>query len=170
MFRIGDSIVHLRHGAGVITETRQIEREGQKRTYVCIELTGNQGMLMVPQEKFDNGEVRPAMTDMRFIADVMKEPPQPLLDDHRARQNQIKEMVRSHDPRQLTEALRDLYWREATDKLTFTDTQLRDKLLRQLAQEISLQPDTTYEDIRRELQDMMAEIIQMHMTAQQAIV
>ena len=170
MFRIGDTIVHLRHGAGVIKETRVIEREGQKRNYVCIELTANQGTLMIQEEKFETGEVRPAVTDNHFIANIVQEPPQALLDDHRARQNQIKEMMKSHDPRQLAEALRDLCWREATDKLTFTDTQMRDKLLRQLSQEMSLHPQTTYDEARNWLLDTLNEAIQEHLAAHQAVV
>jgi RNA polymerase-interacting CarD/CdnL/TRCF family regulator len=170
MFRIGDSVVHLRHGAGVIKETRIIEREGQKRTYVCIELTSNQGTLMIQEEKFDGGDVRPAITDTQFIIRIFKEYPQALQDDHRVRQNEVKDMMKSHDPRKLAEALRDLCWREATDKLTFTDTQMRDKLARQLAQEMSLAPNATYEEARNWLLETLNEAIQEHLAARQAVV
>ena len=62
MFKVGDMIVHQRHGAGTVIEPRTIEHDGQTREYFCIELSGDRGLLMVPRENVNEDEIRPALT------------------------------------------------------------------------------------------------------------
>ena len=162
MFKAGDKIVHVRHGAGVVKEPRTITREGVDTIYFCVELSDNRGMIMLPEEKMNTDEIRIAMNNMDVIEEVMQAPPEPLEDDHRARQNTIKEKIKTHDPRILAATLRDLAWRESVDKLTFTDTQLKDQAQRLLAQELALDPDIAMDVARKRISTLLNTAIANH--------
>lgn len=162
MFKVGDTIVHQRHGAGTVIEPRIIEHDGQKREYFCIELSGDRGLLMVPRENINEDEIRPALTDMHLIDDVFQKPPQELGNDHRVRQNTIRAKIKTRDPRQLAQALRDLSWREHTDKLTYTDSQLKDQVQRLLTQELALNPSVAPETARARLNQLVKAAITSH--------
>ncbi len=162
MFKVGDMIVHQRHGAGTIIEPRVIEHDGQAREYFCIELSGDRGLLMVPRENVNEDEIRPALTDTELIADVLQNPPQELGNDHRVRQNTIRAKIKTRDPRQLAQALRDLCWREHTDKLTYTDSQLKDQVQRLLTQELALNPAVTPDAVRTRLNQLIKTAIASH--------
>jgi RNA polymerase-interacting CarD/CdnL/TRCF family regulator len=162
MFKVGDKIVHQRHGAGTVIEPRTIDHDGQTREYFCIELSGDRGLLMVPRENVNEDEMRPALTDTDVIAAVLQKPPQELGNDHRVRQNTIRAKIKTRDPRQLAQALRDLCWREHTDKLTYTDSQLKDQVQRLLTQELALNPSLTPDAVRNRLNQMVKAAIAQH--------
>jgi RNA polymerase-interacting CarD/CdnL/TRCF family regulator len=162
MFKVGDAIVHQRHGAGTVIEPRIIEHDGEKREYFCIELSGDRGLLMVPVENVNEDEIRPAITDTAMIDEVLHKPPQELGNDHRVRQNTIRAKIKTRDPRQLAQALRDLCWREHTDKLTYTDSQLKDQVQRLLTQELSLSPSMAPDSARAHLNDLVRKAMAAH--------
>lgn len=165
MFKVGAKIVHARHGAGTVTEIRTIEREGEAREYLCVELMNGRGLVMLPTDKLNPDDIRTAMTDFDTIRDVLNDTPEELQTDHRARQNKIKAQIKSRDPQQLAQALRDLAWREHTDKLTYTDAQLKDNAQRLLAQELALSPDIALETARNQLIDLVQDAINTHAEA-----
>lgn len=162
MFKAGDKIVHVRHGAGIVKEPRTIIREGVETIYFCVELSDRRGMIMLPAEKMNTDEIRIAMNNLDVIEEVIQASPEPLEDDHRARQNTIKEKIRTHDPRILAATLRDLAWRESVAKLTFTDTQLKDQAQRLLAQELALDPDIALDVARKRISALLNIAIENH--------
>lgn len=162
MFKPGDTIVHARHGTGTVEEHRKITRNDITREYLCIKLTANNSLIMIPLDSLDEDEIRPAMVDLDLIADVLTKPPQPLDNDHRERQSIIRDMLKSRDPRQLTRALRDLCWREYESKLTFTDSQLRDKAYHLLAQELALSSASYATEARQRIESLITQAIERH--------
>lgn len=165
MYSAGDKIVHLRHGAGAVLEPRRIEREGTIKEYFCVDLIGGRGLLMIPIEKLDITEFRPAITDFQLIQAELRSTPQSLEADHRTRQQHLKDQIRSQQPENLIRALRDLCWLEHIDKLTFTDAQLKDQLMRMLAQELALSPQWTFETARQQLLSVVDEALDAHVQA-----
>ncbi len=136
MFDIGDTIVHSRYGAGTVVGEKTITLSGEARSYICIQLTGERGTLMVQPEEVDPAEVRMTMDDMSLIRDVFDNAPQEMSDQHRSRQSTLRAKLRSNDPRQVAQALRDLIWRERTASLTNTDRRLMDDARKKLLQEL----------------------------------
>lgn len=163
MFKAGDKIVHQRHGAGTVMEPRVIERDGERKEYFCIELIGDRGMLMIPAANVDSAEIRSAMLDTNLISTIMSKPPAPLSNDHRARQNQLKAQIKTRDPKELAAALRDLCWRERTDKLTFTDAQLKDSAFRLLTQELALNPSFALDTARTQINLIIENTMTAHL-------
>lgn len=169
MFKTGDRIVHQRHGAGTVMEPRMIERDGERKEYFCIQLIGERGMLMVPAENVNTEEIRLAMLDTHLIKSILQETPEPLANDHRARQNKLKAQLKTRDPKELARALRDLCWRERTDKLTFTDAQLKDMAFRLLAQELALNPAYALDSARTQINLLIDKAMKAHLAAAAAV-
>ncbi|MDQ7025688.1 MAG: CarD family transcriptional regulator [Anaerolineae bacterium] len=159
MFELGDKVVHIRHGAGVVIETRTIVFEGKSRDYFCIQLNDARHTLMIPVENVDAEELRPALKGTQLIEEVLQTEPCELSDNYRARQADIRDKLKSRNPRKLAQALRDLAWLEYTHKLTNTDTRLRDKVIKALARELALKPETTV----RNAQSAIVEIVEKAM-------
>jgi RNA polymerase-interacting CarD/CdnL/TRCF family regulator len=164
----GDTIVHARYGAGKVLETRTLAFSGEEKSYVCIELADDRGTLMIPQEEFEEEELRPAMTDTQTIRRVFESEPQPLSDNHRSRQGKIDKMIKSGNPNKIAQALRDLAWREAIHKLTATDSRLKGDAMKRLAEEFALSPKVTIAGIRKRITTLLSEAIDKHQASEQA--
>lgn len=162
MYDEGTHIVHQRHGAGTVLPTRIVTQDGEPREYFCIELSNNRGMVMIPHENLNADEIRPALTDMTVIREVLHQPPEDLGGDHRARQNTVRALLKHREPKQLAQALRDLAWRERSTKLTFTDSQLKEEAQRLLTQELALAPTMDTDSVRSALNRMVQEAMTAH--------
>jgi hypothetical protein len=62
----------------------------------------------------------------------------------------------------LAEALRDLSWLEKTDKLTSRDSQLRDRVIKALAEELALRPNSNLETAKSWLQECVDSSMRYH--------
>ena len=140
-FNVGDTIVHKRYGTGTVVGEKTLTMRGEKREYICIELTNDRGTLMVQPDEIDPEEVRETMADLSIIRDVFGNPPEELSDQHRSRQPHIQAKIRSNDPRKVAQVVRDLLWRKHSDRLTDTDQRLLDEAREKLLRELKLSPD-----------------------------
>lgn len=162
MFQPGDKVVHARHGAGVVIESRTLVYEGKEREYFCIQMNDQRHTLMIPFESIDEDELRLAMDDTDIIEEVLNAEPQELADNYRSRQATIKDKLKTRDPRELAEALRDLSWLERTHKLTNTDSRLRERVVKALARELSLRPRMSLTTARQRIQTLVKEAMDKH--------
>lgn len=163
MFKPGDMVVHVRHGAGTVIEKRVLTYDGEEREYFCIEMNGDRRTLMIPVENMDSDELRPAMTDIDSIATVFNKAPEELDENYRTRQNDIRLKIKSRNPFQLAQALRDLVYLERTQKLTTTDLRLRDQVMQALAKELALKPSLTVAKARQQLQELIEHAMVEHL-------
>jgi RNA polymerase-interacting CarD/CdnL/TRCF family regulator len=170
MFEPGDKVVHIRHGAGVVIETRTLVYEGKERIYFCIQLNDARHTLMIPVENVDTEELRPALVGTQLIEEVLETAPLELSDNFRARQSDIRDKLKSRNPRKLTQALRDLVWLEHTHKLTNTDIRLRDSVLTALARELALRPETSIRNAQVTIMDLVNKAVQSHLANRPEIV
>lgn len=163
MFEPGDKVVHVRHGAGVVIETRTMTYDGKKREYFCIEMNDDRRTLMIPVENIDEEELRPAITDISLIEEVLNNEPAELDDNYRTRQANIRQKLKTRNPQKLAQALRDLVWLERTHKLTNTDTRLRDSVIQALSRELALKPSLSVANARKRLEDLVNAAITEHL-------
>ncbi len=161
MFDIGDTIVHSRYGAGKVVGEKVVSLNGEERSYICIELTGDRGTLMVQPEEVDPEEVRETLDDLNIIREVFNSKPQKLSDQHRSRQPRLQAKIRSNDPKKVAEALRDLVWRERVDRLTETDKRIMNNARRKLMQELKISPQVSAAN--RKLNEIVEEAIHKHL-------
>lgn len=141
MFNIGDTIVHNRYGAGTVVGFKSVTLYGEERTYLCIDLTGGRGTLMVQPEEVNLEEVRMTIDDLTLLRAVFEAPPERLSDQHRSRQPKLNAKLQSNDPRKIAQVLRDLIYRDRIAGLTETDKRIRDKARNKLLAELKLSPN-----------------------------
>jgi CarD family transcriptional regulator len=163
MFEPGDHVVHIRHGVGVVMEKRTLTYEGKERIYFCIQLHEARNILMIPVENVDEGELRLALIGTQLIEEVLQNDPNELSDNFRIRQSDIRDVIKSRNPRKLTQALRDLAWLEYRHKLTNTDIQLRESLLTALARELALEPETSVRNAQITILELVKKAMQTHL-------
>jgi RNA polymerase-interacting CarD/CdnL/TRCF family regulator len=168
MLSIGDTIVHNRYGAGTVVGLKTVQLYGETREYVCIELSANRGTLMVQPDEVDREEVRQTLQDMSLIREVFANAPEVLPDSHRSRQPTLQAKLRSNDPRQIAEVLRDLMYRDQTSGLTETDKRIRDKALSKLVAELKLSENI--DEATQKLNRIMEKALEQHIEGLDAAV
>lgn len=162
MLEVGDAIVHLRYGAGTVTGTRTVTRDGEERLYYCIEIVNNAGTLLIPQDQIDEADLRYALGDTTLIERVMENPPEELDDKHQIRQSAIEKKLHSRNPRLIVQALRDLTWRQYTGRLTGTDKRLRDSAFEKLVNELTLSTSMAADTARDRVNHIIEDAMQHH--------
>ena len=162
MLEIGDRIVHPRYGAGVVTGFRTMTYSGTERRYYCIELVADRGVVMIPEDTIDETEMRTEITGLDMIRTVMERAPVELDGDYRVRQHRIREKLRSGEPRQIIQALRDLCYRERVKKLTPSEEQMKARALSLLADELALRQGLDVDTARLRLNAIIQSTMQTH--------
>lgn len=160
VFKEGDPIVHPSHGAGRVVAIKTWLVDGVERRYYSIELVNDHGMLMIPIEQAEEAGLRRATVDRGNLYDLLNEEPNELDSDHRKRQAEVADRIRSGDAGLVTEALRDLAWREHTDSLTERDQKLKAEAEQLVIGELALQPDLDLESAAEQLHEQMQEAIE----------
>jgi RNA polymerase-interacting CarD/CdnL/TRCF family regulator len=163
MFNIGDTIVHNRYGAGTVAGFKSVTLYGEKREYLCIELAGGRGTLMVQPEEVDLEEVRMTMDDLSVIRKVFEAQPETLSDQHRSRQPKLNAKLHSNDPKKIAQVLRDLIYRDRVGGLTETDKRIRDTARNKLLAELKLSPNVA--SATNKLNDLIEEAMAKHFAA-----
>ncbi len=161
MYSRGDQIIHPRYGAGTIVGKKKLTFKGKKRSYHIVELVGDRGEVMIPVEAASNMNIRPAITDLTVIEETFAKPPAELSDDYRSRQAKIQKQIQTREPEAMARALRDLFWREQTDKLTSVEMKMKSSLMKMLSHEIAvICAEMTVEKATSQLTHMLYTMVQ----------
>jgi len=161
MYSRGDQIIHPRYGAGTIVGKRKMTFMGKMRSYHIVELVGDRGEVMIPVEAATDMNIRPAIEDLSVIETVFAAPPSELSDDYRTRQATIQKQIQTREPEAMAMALRDLFWREQTDKLTSVELKMKSSLMKMLSHEIAvICADMTVEQASSHLTQMLYRMVQ----------
>lgn len=163
MYNQGDQIIHPRYGAGTVVGEKSMTIAGTKRTYHIVELVGDRGQVMIPIDTIEDMDIRPAIKNIDLIQEVFSKTPEELSDDYRARQAVIDKKIKTRDPRQMAQALRDLAWREHTNKLTAVEQKMKTKLVKMLSREMAvIRPNMNVESATNRLTAMLYDMLQDH--------
>lgn len=160
MYSRGDQIIHPRYGAGTIVGKKKLTFKGKTRNYHIVELVGNRGEVMIPVDVATEMNIRPAISDLSIIEEVFSAPPSVLSDDYRSRQAAIQKQIQTREPNAMATALRDLYWREYTDKLTSVEMKMKSNLMKMISHEIAvICPESTVESANSQLTKMLYQMV-----------
>lgn len=161
MYSRGDQIIHPRYGAGTIVGKKKMTYMGKLRNYHIVELVGDRGEVMIPVEAATEMNIRPAIEDLTVIEEVFSKPPSLLSDDYRSRQATIQKQIQTREPEAMAMALRDLFWREQTDKLTSVELKMKSSIVKMLSHEIAvICADKTVEQATSHLTQMLYRMVQ----------
>jgi RNA polymerase-interacting CarD/CdnL/TRCF family regulator len=170
VFKVGETVVHPKFGAGVVVELRKITYQERERSYFCIELVENRGTLMLPMEAVEEAGLRVPMPDMSLIEEVFDYAPETLNNDIHVRQAAIEAKLSSGSLVQVIQVLRDLSWRDQTIKLSYTDHKFKEQALSKLIEELMFNSTLKVSEIKSMIEQLVAAALHRHLTALQATV
>ena len=128
MYSRGDQIIHPRYGRGTIVGKKKLKFKGKTRNYHIVELVGDRGEVMIPVDFATEMNIRPAISDLSiFERGIRRAARAELSDDYRSRQASIQKQIQTREPEAMATALRDLFWRERTDKLTSVEMKIEEQ-------------------------------------------
>ena len=149
MFKKGDLVLHRRHGAGTVVETRKMQITADEQVYYVIDLVVGERLLIPAKQSEQLGLSE--IVSPEIIINVLSDTPQELADDFRLRQTEIDRKIGTGDPLRIAEALRDLSWRGQTIKPSSGDTKLMDKAHKFLSGLLAAQPSIDAQEASRRL-------------------
>jgi CarD family transcriptional regulator len=155
MFRKSDRVVHPVHGAGVVTEVKELHSLGGGKQYYVIELVGQPGTeVMVPTKDAEEVGLRSPVSEgqLRQVWRVLRGAPNDLPSNHDQRYQMLKDKLQAGDVLKVAEALRDMAGRrEEKGHLTLRGKRLYDKGLTLLAGEIASAEKSDFSSAEREI-------------------
>jgi CarD family transcriptional regulator len=140
MFSVGDKVVHRVHGAGIITEKKQVQITETSNRYLVIEMLGSHSTLMVPTDKAEK-RLRPPsqVTTLRhLLMDILTGEPGNLPKDYKERAEQIGSKLKSGKTRKWIEVVRDLTYLKEQRPLGQTDRRGLNQAMHLLTTELAL--------------------------------
>jgi CarD family transcriptional regulator len=157
-FSVGDKVVHPYHGPGQVIGVEQKELSDESKRYYIIEIPLKGLKVYVPRRKADQVGVRLAVTraDLHYVWETLRAKPCFLPQDHKERQEQIWEKLKTGLLIQMAEVVRDLTWHEQREHLTKKDADYLDQGRNRLAAEIALASGTDVADTVQMVDDILA--------------
>ena len=144
-FTIGDEVVHPAHGAGRITGVEHQELVAGFKHYYVVKILHKELTVFVPMRKAEELGMRSIMgqTELTRVLDTLSSTPRELPDNHRERQERIREKLRPAYPIAVAEAVRDLTQHQELKNLTTADSRLLNQGRQLLAVELALVTGTS---------------------------
>jgi CarD family transcriptional regulator len=155
VFSVGDKVIHPSYGAGTVLDINDKRIAEEECAYYVIELLGQAGTLMVPVSRADELGLRSPVERADHVLTVLASKPDQLSNDHRERQELIGIDIRSGDVLRISEAVRDLAYRERADKLTEADLKLYRRAQDFLAGELALCQDVDVDTAREQVTSVL---------------
>lgn len=157
MFSVGDKVMHCSHGAGVITEKKEMQITDTPHCYLVIQMLGSNSILMLPTDQAEE-RLRPAckrVTLRRLLTSELTGEPGELPGDYKKRQEHLKDKIKSGETKKWIEVVRDLRYRGEQDQLSSADRQLLDRAMDLLSGELALAEGIPLEEAEPGLKSMI---------------
>jgi CarD family transcriptional regulator len=160
-FAVGDKVVHPHHGPGQITAIEHKEFMHGMEYYYVIDIPTQGLTLHIPKHRMEEIGVRLAMPQTQFdgVLDILRSKPDQLPQDHKERQEQILEKLKTGQPSELAEAVRDLAWYQKLSHLTKRDTDYMDRGRKLLAAEMALVANTEIADANETIESTLTDAL-----------
>jgi CarD family transcriptional regulator len=140
MFSVGEKVMHCAHGAGVITEKKEMRIVEMPKRYFVIQLLGSDSTLMVPTDQAEE-RLRPACKRValrRLLISELTSEPEELPGDYKTRQKQLENKLKSGETQGWIEVVRDLTFQGEQKPLSRGDQKLLDRAMDLLSGELAL--------------------------------
>jgi CarD family transcriptional regulator len=161
-FKVGDKVIHPSHGAGVVTEIKELGFFGRKnKPYYSIELLSEPGtVVMVPVKDASKVGLRHPLSRSQLsrVWRRLRAEPKALPSDHKERYNVVRTRIEDGDLLEIAAVLRDLWWKDyRIRKLTTEGKRLYEKGMRLLASEIAVIQDSELAEAEAQISETLDE-------------
>jgi CarD family transcriptional regulator len=142
MFSVGDEVVHRVHGAGIITDKKemQITETSNRYLVIDIDMPESDSTLMVPTDEAEQ-RLRPVckmMTLRHLLTDILTGQPNKLPKDYKKRQERINNKLKSGEISKWIEVVRDLTYRREQGRRSKIDRRLLKRARHLVAGELAM--------------------------------
>jgi len=154
IYSIGDEIVHANYGVGEIVGLEEKELMGETKSYYVVKTKDS--TYWIPAKKLDNERIRPITspdTIQDSVVSALEAEPQEMDDNYKTRRKRINDVNGEIVP--MAKVVRDLSYRQATDRLNTTERQMLDKLKSRLATEWATSIGVTVQTARKKINKIL---------------
>ena len=147
MFQKGDTVVHPEHGAAVIEDLRERDFLGETKEYLVIRPQHGDLTLMVPVDACNEVGLRQVVSkrEVKKILDVLREDETKMATNWSRRFKNNNEKLKSGDPLQVAEVVRNLAIREREKGLSAGEKRMLSSARRILVSELAFAVDQSEE-------------------------
>ncbi len=140
MFNIGDKVVYPMHGAGIIEKIEEREILGEIKSYYILHIPYGKMEVMVPVDKCAEAGLRAIVkkSEIKHILEVLSAPSTEMDDNWNRRLRDNNEKLKTGDPKQVAEVIRNLVRIEREKKLSAGEKKLLTNARQILSSEIVL--------------------------------
>ena len=144
MFKIGETVVYPRQGAGRVIARERREVMGEEREYLTIRIIHSDLTLMVPSDGVEAAGVRPVVTSdaLLEIVGVLTGEVDELEGNWNRRFRHNQDLLKSSDPCEIASVIRNLAQRQRAKGLSGGERQLLIRAKRLLASELQYARNT----------------------------
>ena len=126
MFKIGDKVVYPMHGAGVIEKIEEKEILGELKSYYILQIPYGHIHVMVPTDKCEEAGLRPIVKikEMEEVIKTLGAKSTPMDENWNRRLRDNNAKLKTGDPKQVAEVIRNLTRIEREKKLSAGEKKL----------------------------------------------
>ena len=157
MFSVGDKVMHCAHGAGVITEKKEMQITDTPHYYLVIQMLSSNSTLMIPTDRAKES-LRPVSertTLRRLLTSELAGEPEELSGDYKERQKHLIDKLKSGETIEWIEIVRDLTFQSEQGHLSLGDRKLLDRAMGLLSGELALAQGVPLEEAEPRLKSMV---------------
>jgi CarD family transcriptional regulator len=157
-FKVGETIVHPVHGIGVVTRVDEVKDGEQLRQYYVIAAHGKL-TLSVPVDTAQKSGLRSVASTSRLttLFDILSSAAQPLNEQPRERQMEIRERFKEGTLEALCSLVRDLTARSMTKRLNESDNKMLKRARELLLDEWVLVMNVMRQEASNQLNALLAQ-------------
>lgn len=126
MFSIGDKVVYPMHGAGIIEKIEEREILGEIKSYYILHIPYGKMQVMVPVDKCAEAGLRAIVSkaEIKRVLEVLSAPSTEMDENWNRRLRDNNEKLKTGDPKQVAEVIRNLARIEREKKLSAGEKKL----------------------------------------------
>lgn len=159
-FSVGQTVVHPHHGAAVVDQFEERELHGEPQQYVVLRLEENDLTLKVPSSLCEEVGIREVIEkdSVDEVLEVLGGEPDTSNKHWARRLKRNQRRMRSGDPSQVAEVVRDLCAKEKIKGLSPAEKRLRDKAMVMLCGELAAATGVERDDAETLIGDHLPEM------------
>lgn len=140
MFKVGDKVVYPMHGAGIIEAIEEREFLGEKRQYYVMRMPIGDMKVMIPTETSEEVGLRRVISreEVARVLEILREHKSKMSSNWNRRYRANLEKIRSGDPFEVAEVVRNLIPRDREKKLSSGEKKMLDSARQILISELVL--------------------------------
>ena len=156
-FQVGDKAVYPAHGVGEVTGIESRDVGGEEQRFYVLRILDNGMKVMIPTGATGANGLREIMSDVevREVFNVLQEKEIAVeTTTWNRRYREYMEKIKSGEPRQIAQVLRDLYLLKNDKDLSFGERKMLDTAKSLLVKELSIAKGTDEEAVEAEFVDI----------------